>query len=276
MAAPRGCGGAGACILSDAWQRSHRSLAAALEAGAAGGYRLKTSAILPDVIFNTTGVSMAFIILADWSPDANPEVWERVAKMSQSFQRSYVVVAAPGPQRNSEFNKAYFRHCKSCFGKTPFVLVADGLSAIAKVLRLVHVQAECKRQGTMEVLGAEASISEQTHKAAFPACIRQELVKSPEAIATALLAVPSLDGPSLSFSNNVEQGNRTALHMLDLPVSLFYVAIVQLLQAFGSIEAIASAGPEMIVSRTGMRPSEAEKVAAFFRDDQYNRTPQLN
>eukprot|EP00850_Spirogloea_muscicola_P008091 SM000042S15358 [mRNA] locus=s42:576127:577666:- [translate_table: standard] len=262
MTAPRGCGGAGACILSDAWQRSHRSLAAALEAGAAGGYRLKTSAILPDVIFNTTGVSMAFIILADWSPDANPEVWERVAKMSQSFQRSYVVVAAPGPQRNSKFNKAYFRHCKSCFGKTPFVLVADGLSAIAKVLRLVHVQAECKRQGTMEVLDAEAntrSSFSSMHQNAMTCStlegwlvpkplLRQELVKSPEAIATALLAVPGLDGPT----------------------------VYMLLQAFGSIEAIASAGPEMIVSRTGMRPSEAEKVAAFFRDDQYNRTPQLD
>eukprot|EP00850_Spirogloea_muscicola_P002138 SM000008S22227 [mRNA] locus=s8:548212:549779:+ [translate_table: standard] len=265
MTTPRRCGGAGACILSDAWQRSHRSLAAALEAGAAGGYRLKTSAILPDVIFNTTGVSMAFIILADWSPDANPEVWERVSKLSQSFQRSYVVVAAPGPQRNSEFNKAYFRHCKSCFGKTPFVLVADGLSAIAKVLRLVHVQAECKRQGTMEVLDAEANAMTRSPSEGWLVttpllvallCMQclckswqlQELVKSPEAIATALLAVPGLDGPSV------------------------YV----LLQAFGSIEAIASAGPEMIVSRTGLRPSEAEKVAAFFRDDQYNRTPQLD
>ncbi|KAH7306894.1 hypothetical protein KP509_22G036300 [Ceratopteris richardii] len=114
----------GICLGNVHWKNSNPSLAQRLELMLdSSGYRVRFLTIAPDFIFNSMGLSVAFLLITEWNEDTITAALDR----SKTFE-----IAMP-----------------------PFIPVNDGQMALERMLNLADVHAECKRQGTVSQVDNE-------------------------------------------------------------------------------------------------------------------------
>ncbi|CAI7755611.1 unnamed protein product [Closterium sp. NIES-54] len=141
---------------------------------AESGFRTKESNIMPDVIVNSGGISIAFMIGSFQRSDS--ELWLKILKVGQMFRHSYGLCVCPSSQDSNDFARLYCQHNNQGVVKPPIIEVIDERSAVEKLLRMVHVLSEAKKQQTASLLNEE----------------RTEFVQSSEAIIAPLLTIPGL------------------------------------------------------------------------------------
>lgn len=179
---------AGVCLGNVHWKNSNPSLAQLLESMLeSSGYRLKFLSIAPDIIFNSMGVSVAFVLMTDWSSDTIATTLDRAGKIKKIFKNCYIIFTVTSDEANQCFLDAYFRINSVAIARPPFIPVIDGPMALERMLNLAFVHAECKRQGTITQIDQE----------------REELVCSSEAF---VAVMSSVRGLSLHDANTLLQG----------------------------------------------------------------------
>ncbi|MCO5614353.1 hypothetical protein L7F22_068632 [Adiantum nelumboides] len=179
---------AGICLGNVHWKNTNPSLAQLLASMLDfSGYRLRFLTIAPDFIFNSVGMSVAFILMTEWNEDTISATLDRVGKIRKLFRNCYVIFAVSSNEANQCFINAYFRSKSIEIAMPPFIPVADGPMALERMLNVADVHAECKRQGTVKQIDQE----------------REELVCSSEAF---VAAISSIRGLSPHDANTLQQG----------------------------------------------------------------------
>ncbi|KAJ7521138.1 hypothetical protein O6H91_19G039600 [Diphasiastrum complanatum] len=169
---------AGVCIGSLNWRGLNHDLEPILvELLQAADYRLKFSSISDsDFIFNSAGVSVAFIFVAD-TRELTPSLSGKIQKMRNTFCNSYVIVSLANDTNNTNFNNFYLSSILTEIGTPPYIAVKDCNTGLQKMIRMAHVHAECKRQGTIPMIDIE----------------RKQFVVSVEACLAAISSIPHLE-----------------------------------------------------------------------------------
>ncbi|GJP45264.1 hypothetical protein CLOM_g4674 [Closterium sp. NIES-68] len=72
---------------------------------AESGFRTKESKILPDIIVNSGGMSIAFMVGS--FQRAEDELWQKRFKVGQMFKHSYGLCICPSSQDSGEFARLY-------------------------------------------------------------------------------------------------------------------------------------------------------------------------
>eukprot|EP00249_Psilotum_nudum_P017864 c26528_g1_i2 orf=333-803(-) len=104
---------AGICLCSTAWREGHPDLACLLSSMLESSpYRMKFQSIVPDFIFNSGGISVAFVLLIDWTDENLQRTFERSAKIKERFRNCHVILTVPSDEVNQSFLRSYFRGCR--------------------------------------------------------------------------------------------------------------------------------------------------------------------
>lgn len=143
----------------------------------AASYRLNFLPIEPDFIFNTAGLSIAFIFIASWeSEDDTTATFGRIEKMKAQFGHFYVIATIKTNDDNRRFIDSYFKSGLA-IGKPTFIPVRNAFMGFEKMLKLALVHGEIKRHDVVAKINIE----------------REQSVQSVEACISALTAIPGID-----------------------------------------------------------------------------------
>ncbi|GER37883.1 30S ribosomal protein S4 [Striga asiatica] len=153
----------GVCIMSTAWKdEQHPSFINFISSFLdANSYRLNFVPIAPDFIFNTGGLSVAFIFVTNWDVECAEPIFSKISKMSRQFANFYVAVTLPTKDQNDSFIRSYFKYGME-FGKPTFIPVKDLEMGFEKIVKVAHARGVCKRQDAIAKLKAEREKSVQS------------------------------------------------------------------------------------------------------------------
>ncbi|KAJ7949550.1 UvrABC system C [Quillaja saponaria] len=155
-------GGGGVCLMSNTWKDEQHSsfinfISSFLTANA---FRLNFVPVAPDFIFNSGGLSVAFIFITNWDCNNVSPIFNRVQKLKMQFARLYVVITLPTREQTDSFVHSYFKF-GMVLGKPTFVPVQDLEMGFEKVVKIAHSCGVCKQQNAREKLKAERKQSVQ-------------------------------------------------------------------------------------------------------------------
>ncbi|XP_038884563.1 protein PARTING DANCERS isoform X1 [Benincasa hispida] len=154
--------GGGVCLMSNVWRdEQHPSFINFMSNFlCTNSFRLNFVPIVPDLIFNCGGLSVAFAFLTSWDCSNTSPIYSRVQKLKKQFANFYVVVVLPTKEQNDSFVQSYFRNGME-IGKPPFVAVQDIEMGFEKIVKIAHSRGACKQQDVILKLRTERKRSVQ-------------------------------------------------------------------------------------------------------------------
>ncbi|XP_057865149.1 protein PARTING DANCERS homolog isoform X2 [Cryptomeria japonica] len=165
----------GVCIINTKWRDENPQLIHPLSSLLrAANYTLNFNKIAPDFIFNTAGVSVAFILISSWKSGHFTETFNRIEKMRSQFGNLYVIASICTEEDNQAFIRSYFKSGVA-LQKPAFVAVRDPCMGFEKMLKLALIHGEIKRHDVA------AKIQTETFLESVEACIQ------------VLTAIPGID-----------------------------------------------------------------------------------
>ncbi|XP_059631007.1 protein PARTING DANCERS homolog [Cornus florida] len=155
-------GGIGICMMRNTWKdEQHPSFINFITSFlSANSFRLNFVPVAPDFIFNTGGVSVAFIFVTNWDCNNVSPIFGRVQKLKAQFAHFYVVVTLPTKEQNDSFVRSYFKFGME-LGRPTFVPVQDLEMGFEKTVKIAHARGVCKQQDAKSKLKAEREKSVQ-------------------------------------------------------------------------------------------------------------------
>ncbi|KAH9331469.1 hypothetical protein KI387_003577, partial [Taxus chinensis] len=167
----------GVCMINTKWRDEHPQLINPLISLLnAASYAHNFHKIAPDFIFNTAGLSIAFVFITSWKSEHLTETFNRIEKMTSQFGNLYVVAMIVTELDNQAFIDSYFKSSVA-LRKPTFIPVRDPCMGFEKMLRLALVHGEIKRYDVVAKIQAE----------------RKKSVESAEACIAVLTAIPGID-----------------------------------------------------------------------------------
>ncbi|KAJ3704199.1 hypothetical protein LUZ61_007904 [Rhynchospora tenuis] len=146
----------GVCMMNTSWrEKQHPAFISYISSFlAANSYRLNFLPMAPDFIFNSGGVSIAFVFETCWGCENGEIVLSRVEKLKNQFKHLYVVAAVPTREQNDSFNQCYLKYSFE-LGRPTFVPVRDPEMGFEKIVNIAHARGACKQRDAISMMKTE-------------------------------------------------------------------------------------------------------------------------
>ncbi|KAI4356951.1 hypothetical protein L6164_000929 [Bauhinia variegata] len=155
-------GRSGVCLMRNTWKEEQHPYFINFISTflSANSFRLNCVPIAPDFIFNSGGLSVAFIFVTNLDHKNVSTIFNRVQKLRMQFTRLYVVISLPAREEIDLFFQSYFKF-GMVMGKPTFLPVQDPEMGFEKMVKIAYSSGVCKQQNIGERLNAERKESVQ-------------------------------------------------------------------------------------------------------------------